>query len=164
MLGIILAATIPAISLSLILMERATNERLDRTAELMKSQTASFAKMADYFLLQSLAKLKASTTTLDIEDRKASQEMLYQIHRTSPEFLSILLIDTDGRVIAATEFGTKNITGLSVDTDTVQMPLKNEAAWLSGIQPHPGDDTTDTATISIPVNDEATADGADARR
>lgn len=155
MLGIILAATIPSISLALVLMERAANERIDRTTELMKSQTASFAKMADYFLFQSQLKLKTSATAIDMADPTDARHAVRQTHRTSPEFLSIMLIDNDGRVIAATEFGDKIISGLPVDTDYVQMTLKNKATWLSGINSHPGDDTTPTAAISVPIGDDA---------
>jgi diguanylate cyclase (GGDEF)-like protein len=155
MLGVVMAATIPAVSLALVLTERAVNEQIDHTAELMKSQTASFAKLADYFLLQSEAKLTASATVIDIENRSDTRDVINQTHRTSPEFLSIMLIDNDGRVIATTEFGEKNITELSVDTDYVQMALQTKASRLSGIKPHPGDDATPTAAISVPVSNHS---------
>jgi diguanylate cyclase (GGDEF)-like protein len=153
--GVVIAATIPAVSLALVLTERAVNEQIDHTAELMKSQTVSFAKSVDYFLLQSEAKLTASATVIDIENRSNARDVINQTHRTSPEFLSIMLIDNDGRVIATTELGEKNISELSVDTDYVQMALQTKASRLSGIKPHPGDNATPTAAISVPVSNHS---------
>jgi len=156
MLGIILAATLPAISLALVLMERTTSERLDRTADLLKSQTASFAKMADYFLDQSIADLKTSATDISVDDRDVAQESLYRFHRALPGFLSLLLVDIDGLVVASTEFGTQRVTALPVDTDYVSAPLQSGATFISDVNLHPGDDATLTAALSAPVID---ADG-----
>ncbi|MDP6415102.1 MAG: cache domain-containing protein, partial [Gammaproteobacteria bacterium] len=153
MLGIILAATLPATSLALVLTERATSERLDQTADLLKSQTNNFARMADYFLNQSLSSLKTLATEIDLSDQQQAQETIYRIHRSVPGFLSLLLIDTDGLVVAATEFGTRAISRLPIDTDYVLTPLTSGEIFLSGVHHHPGDATTVVAAFSVPVND-----------
>jgi len=153
MLGLILAATLPAISIALVLTERTTNERLDRTIDLLKSQTASIAKMTDYFIYQDISNLEKSTADIDINDRQQAQESLYRIQRSLPGFLSLLLIDKQGLVIAANEFGNQQIDALPVDTDYVQVPLETGDTFLSGIHHHPGDTSIMTVAISAPVND-----------
>jgi len=161
MLGITLAATLPAISLALVLMERTTGERLDRTADMLQSQTASFAGMADYFLDQSIANLKTSATEITLDDRDEAQESIYRIHRALPGFLSLLLVDIDGQVVVATEFGTKHITALPIDTNYVSEPLQSAATFISGVSLHPGDDLTPTAAFSVPlINDTGVVTGA----
>lgn len=154
MLGITLASTLPAISLALVLTERTTNERLHRTSDLLQSQTASFAKMTDFFLGQIIRDLQKSTTGLDVDDPQQAQEDLYRIHRASPGFLSLLLVDTEGLVIAATEFGTKKINELPVDTDYLRGPLESGETFLSGVGRHPGDQSQMTAAFSVPVNND----------
>jgi len=155
MLGIILAATLPAISVALVLTERATNERLDRTTDLLKSQTANIAGVADYFLNKSLSNLKTSAGNIHIEDRQQVQESLYRIHRTLPEFLSLLLIDTQGRILAATESGTRKMDALTPATDYVQAPLATGDTFLSGVIHLPGDPSIMTVAISAPVKDDS---------
>ncbi len=154
MLAITLASTLPAISLALVLTERTTNERLHRTADLLTSQTTSLARMTDYFLNQALSNLGAFAADLDIDDRSQAQESLYRIHRKSPGFLSLLLIGTDGQVIASTGFGNKNFDAPSVDTDYVRVPLETGQAFLSGVKHLPGDEATITAVFSVPVGND----------
>jgi len=155
MLGIILASTLPAISLALVLTERTTNERLDRTADLLKSKTASIARMADYFLYQGLSNLKASAAEINIDDQAKSKESLYRFHRALPSFLSLLLVDTNGLVVAATEFGTRNVNALPADTDYLREPLQSGDAFLSDANLHPGDESTLTTAFSVPVSDDS---------
>ena len=157
MLSITLAAMLPAISLALVLMERTANERLDRSADLMKSQAINFADMADYFLGQRIANLKASAVDIDIDigTQPEAQELLDQIHDALPKFLSLLLVDTGGFIIAATGFDTRTIDSLPVDTDYVRNPLESGAAFLSGLIHLPGNDMAEVAAISIPVKDDA---------
>lgn len=154
MLGIILAATLPAISLALVLTERTTNERLDRTVSLLKSQSTTFAKTADYFLYQGLSNLKSAAAVIDVDDRQQAKESLYQIHRTFPAFLSMMLVDTDGLVVATTEFGTKNVVALSVEMDYMREPLKAGNFFLSDVNRHPADEATMTTAFSVPVKDD----------
>ncbi len=155
MLSITLAAMLPTISLALVLMERTANERLNRSADLMKSQVTNFAGMADYFLDQRITKLEASAADidLDIEASPEAQQSLEQIYLASPGFLSLLLVDTDGLAIASAGSGTMNIEPLPVDTGYLRKPLKSGMTFLSGITHPPGNDVTTTAAISIPVKD-----------
>jgi len=153
MLAITLATTLPAISLALVLTERTTNERLHRTADLLTSQTASLARMTDYFLDQVLSNLQTSATGIDIDDRPQAQESLHRIYRATPGFLSMVLVDTAGVVIASTESGSKDFASLPANTDYVQVPLETGEAFLSGVTRHPGDETAITAAFSVPVSD-----------
>jgi len=125
MLSITLAAMLPAISLALVLMERTTNDRLDRSADLMKSQIENIASMADYFLNQRMADLKISAANITLDTPQAAQESLDRIHRASPGYLSLLFVDTGGFVIAASGVGTKKIDSLPSDTDYVRIPQES---------------------------------------
>lgn len=155
LLGIILAATLPAISLALALTDRATSERLDRTAILLKSQTASFARMANYFQYQSISTLKKTADTIDVNDRKQATEELYKLYRSLPGFLSMVLVDTKGKVVAMTEFGTNSVNELSPDADYIRRPLDTGRTFISGVSRHPGDESSFTAAFSVPVSDDA---------
>ena len=153
--GVVLAATIPAIALALVLMDRAVSERRDRTAELMKSQTASFAKMADYFLFQSKSKLKATATVIDTEILAEVRDALHRMHRSSPEFLSLTLTDSDGRVTVTTAGNHQDVSVPSADPDSAWTALEEKTTQLSDRMHYPGDGTTPTAAISVPVGDDA---------
>jgi diguanylate cyclase (GGDEF)-like protein len=153
MLSIILAATLPAISLALVLMERTTNDQLDHTADLLKSQTVNFARMADYFQNQNIENLKILAADLSIDDPSKAEESLHRYQRKSQAFHSVLLVDTEGLIVAGTEFGATPINALSLDMDYVREPLKSKQAFLSGVESHPGDAATSTAVISIPIQD-----------
>jgi diguanylate cyclase (GGDEF)-like protein len=109
--------------------------------------------MADYFLQQSLSSLKTLATEIDMGDQQQTQETLYRIHRSLPGFVSLLLIDTEGLVVAATEFGSRTISKLPLDTDYVLTPLTSGDTFLSGVNHHPGDPAKIVAAFSVPVND-----------
>ncbi len=155
MLAITLASTLPAISLALVLTERTTNERLHRTADLLTSQTVSLARMTDYFLDQALSNLDTYASHISIDDPQQAQESLNRIHQGSPGFLSMALIETTGRVIASTKFGTNVLDTLPIDTDYVRVPLETGKTFLSGVYRHPEDSAIATAVFSAPVADDA---------
>ncbi len=155
MLGITLASTLPAISLALVLTERTTSERLERTADLLKYQATNIARTADYFLYQYFAELETTAAGIEPADLTDAAQILDQAHRAMPQFLSLMLVDDSGRVIAATPFGQTEAESLPTDAEYVHTPLTSGQGFFSDAEPHPNDPDTTTVAISVPIAADA---------
>ncbi len=151
LLGIILASTLPAISLALVLTERTTNEKLNQTAELLASRTTSTAKIADYFLYMYSSELLTSAASIKLNNQDQAEASLHKIQSELPYSHSLQVIDKNGLTIAATQFGTKSLASLPADTDYVREPLKTGKIFFSDAIPHPADAATTSVAISIPI-------------
>lgn len=155
MLGITLASTLPAISLALVLTERTTSERLERTADLLRYQATNIAQTADYFLYRYFAELETTAADIDLADLTDAARIVDQAHRSMSQFLSLMIVDDSGRVIAATPFGQTAAESLPNDAEYVRTPLSSGTGFFSGAMPHPDDPATTTVAISAPIGTRA---------
>jgi diguanylate cyclase (GGDEF)-like protein len=160
--GFILVATLPAISLALMLSERTIEERLDRTGVALKSQAVTTAQFADYFLETLTKNLTAIATQLqpdfganaDIVSRR-----LVVFHDSNPGFKTIMLLDLDGRVGPASrsvdrQAETFELPGESfADREYFRNVIDTGDVFLSDALNDPLLDQATVAVVSAPLID-----------
>ena len=167
LVGFMLAAMLPAISLALVLSERAANQRMEHTATILISQAASIAGLSDFFLRRYIGDLTESALQFgsdfeNTDDGLASR--LLELHRGQPGLALMLIADDNGRILASTKLtATKNgeqqvrivplpdrlLDGQRILTE----PLATGAAYLSDGIRHPHVAATIAAAISVPIAD-----------
>jgi len=159
-LGFILAGTLPAISLALMLSERTTDERLERTAVILESQARSISAFADYFLEKSATELDSLAQQLKpvIDERPGSVgEILQRAHPGRPGFRMLIAADTSGSVLAATKLvnqqaGIFPVPVVSItDRDYFKQPLETGSIYRSDMIQDPALDSAPTAVVSVPI-------------
>jgi len=159
-LGFILAGTLPAISLALVLSERTTDERLERTAIILQSQARNISAFADYFLQKSAANLDSLAQQLNPaadDGSKAIAEILQRSHPGTPGFKMLIAADTSGSVLAATRMVDRQAgifpepVASIADRDYFDQPMKTGSIYRSEMINDPALDSAPTAVVSVPI-------------
>ncbi len=167
--GFMLAATLPAISLALVLSERTTNERLEHTATILKSQAVSIANLTDFFVHRYITDLTESAQLFDTNFETADADLtnhLLELHRGQPQMALMMIADDSGRILASTKIATTTNGGQQVTILPIPdlslageryfaEPLATGAPFISGGVRHPQIDAPIAAAISVPIPDSA---------
>ena len=160
-LGFVLAGTLPAISLALVMSERATDERLERGALILTSQARNIAAFADYFLRRSatdLASLEQQVALGADDNSEPIADHLERYHRGIPGWDMLIVADLNGAVVATTRFIDQQAHIVpnpleSVDDRTYfQEPLNSGQAYFSDLISDPALGSDALALVSVPVN------------
>jgi diguanylate cyclase (GGDEF)-like protein len=158
---LILATTIPAISLAMVLSEHASHERLNEVARTLEGQTSGVSRVMDFLIEGSVSALNGAARqlagdqqleTLDTNNRLVAQ------HRSLKLFRKILIADQSGRIIAA----TLDIDGnpqviraaqdLLIEKSYYQQPALNGMPFVSKVLQDPQLSTDTTVAISVPIS------------
>ena len=164
LVGFILTATLPAISLALVLSERTTSERLEHTAKFIIAQANSIAGQSDLYLGQMVTDLNHSGNQFkfnSIDNASTPGTRLLELHQNLPAFLLLIAADKNGNVVASTRQSDRRFSILPIPATPVAgksyftQPMMTGTPYISaGIQ-HPQLDTAIAAAISIPMTDDA---------
>jgi len=162
MLGFVLAGTLPAISLALVMSERTTDGRLERSALILTSQARSIAALADYFLRRAAVNLATIETQMGLGPEDSSEligERLARYHRGEPRWNMLIAADLDGSVIATTRFAddqariVPNPLASVKDRNYFQEPLRSARVHFSDLIGDPALDPEALALVSVPISD-----------
>ncbi|NND36030.1 MAG: cache domain-containing protein, partial [Gammaproteobacteria bacterium] len=164
LVAFVLATTLPAISLALVLSERATNERLETTSTILRSQAETIGSLADFFLQRYLVELtdaanrvRPSLAAGDGEVADTIVDPLIRVHQNMQGIRAMLVADRQGDIVATTRQ-----TGDSIETSTetspadpakeyVTRPLETGEAYISDGIRKPGSDGPLVTAISVPI-------------
>jgi diguanylate cyclase (GGDEF)-like protein len=165
-LALVLAATLPAISLALVLSERTSHERLENVAMTLTGQASGIARVTDFFMdkatsgltgaARHLARIPATETDL-------LGEQLIRHHRGQRAFKTLLLVDTNGRVIVASSQvdGQPQLfpgpSGTLKDQVYFQQPMLSGLPFVSEVLHDTELSSESTIAVSVPMSD---ADGS----
>lgn len=161
-LGFVLAGTLPAISLALVMSERTTDGRLERSALILTSQTRNIADLANYFLSRSAADLAALDQQINLEpdsDGKYVANRLAEYHSRIPRWDMLIAADLTGSVVATTKLIDKqahivpNPLASIDDRNYFQEPLRNQKVYFSDLISDPALDAGSLTMVSVPIND-----------
>ena len=166
LLGFVLVATLPAISLALVLSERTTNERLETTSTILTSQAETIVGMADFFLQRYVNEL--TDAARKIQPRLANPDPsveapMLQIHQMTTGILLMIAADASGQVVATTQKTGATVAASDVHAHTTlnkeyfTLPLRTGAPYISGGLKDPEGRFPLAAAISVPIMD---SDGA----
>jgi len=168
LVAFVLATTLPLISLALVLSERATNERLETTATILRSQAETIGGLADFFLQGYLAELTDAASQVRPSLASGGNAVaativdpLIKVHRNMRGIRVMLVTDRQGRIVATTRQ-----TGESIETSTtmvpanpakefVTRPLETGEAYISDGLKKPGGDGPLVTAISVPILDDS---------
>jgi diguanylate cyclase (GGDEF)-like protein len=161
-LTLILVATLPAVSLALLLSESASHTHLNDIAKTLGGQTSNVSRVMDYLIEGSAAALHDAARqlardepleSLDINNRLVAQ------HRDLKLFRKILVADQNGRVIATTlnidgnPQAFRQTQGLLMEKPYYQQPALNGLPFVSDVLQDPELSTDPTVAISVPISD-----------
>ncbi|MFQ5636092.1 MAG: diguanylate cyclase, partial [Gammaproteobacteria bacterium] len=160
LLGFVLAATLPAISLALVLSERATNERLESTAAMLKSQGESAAEMTDFFLQRYVAELDDTARAIQPrlgESSTAVEQPMKQAHQMMTNIGLVMAVDESGLVIATTRKTGSTIESSHAHDQTrlredyFLQPVQTGEPYVSNGLRDPNHPSLLSAAISVPI-------------
>ena len=162
LVGFVLAATLPAISLALVLSERTTSERLDTTSTILTSQAETIVGMADFFLQRYINELTDAASAiqplLTAGDDSITQPMI-DVHQMTTGILLMIAADADGRVIATTRKTAEAVIATDVHAATTLRkdyfvePMRTGTPYISDGLSDPEGRFPLAAAISVPVFD-----------
>jgi diguanylate cyclase (GGDEF)-like protein len=161
-LGFVLAGTLPAISLALVMSERATDGRLERSALILSAQAKNIADLANYFLSRSAADLGALDQQLRIgpdSDAESFANFLVQYHRRVPRWDMLIAADQNGSVLATTKLVDKqahivpNPLNSVADRNYFRAPIDNQKVYFSDLVSDPALGAVGLTMVSVPIND-----------
>ncbi len=104
-IALLLVATLPAISLALVLSERASRQRIERVAASLQIETDRTARTLDFLLETTRAGVVALAQHIERAGALTPDAALHQLqlhHVAAPGMESMLLVDREGAVVAAT--------------------------------------------------------------
>lgn len=169
LLGYVLVATLPVISLALVLSERTTNERLETTSTILTSQAESIAGIADSLMQRYVNELTDAARI--IQPRLTNPDLpvetpMLQVHRMTTGIMSMIAADTSGRVVATTQKAGDTIVASEVHALTnlneeyFTAPLRTGEPYISGRLEDPAGRFPIAAAIGVPIVDaDATVSG-----
>jgi diguanylate cyclase (GGDEF)-like protein len=161
-LGFVLAGTLPAISLALVMSERTTDGRLERSALILTAQAQNIADLANYFLSRSAADLGSLGRQMNLgpdSNTESVANRLEEYHRQVPRWDMLIAADLSGSVIATTRLlGAEakvipNPLESIADRTYFQGPLQNQKVHFSDLISDPKLDTQAVTTVSVPLSD-----------
>lgn len=158
-MALTLVATLPAISLALVLTERTSHDSIDRATQLLAGQADGMMANADYFIARHTNGLVALARDLEpyIEDRIEVASVLRQYHTSYRSLGLVLAIDPTGQALGATQRiddrpetfpGTRESLAAR---EFFRQPLKTGLPYISEgiIDSALGDEAT--VAISVPI-------------
>jgi diguanylate cyclase (GGDEF)-like protein len=154
-----LVATLPAISLALVLTERTSHESIDRATQLLAGQADGMMHNADYFIARHTNGLVALARAVEpyVEDRIEVANALRRFHTSYRSLGLLLAIDPTGQTLGATQRindmpetfpGTQESLA---ERDFVRQPLETGRPYISAgtVDGALGDEAT--VAISVPI-------------
>ncbi len=103
LLGLVLAATLPAISLALVLSERSTHEQLERNATLLQSSADTIASNTGYILNMVSNSIEDLAIQLQGQVNQPTRHLsgwMTSVHGKYASFRSLVVVNRSGEVIA----------------------------------------------------------------
>ena len=158
---LILATTLPALSLALVLSEYSSHERLNDLARMLDAQSSGVSRVIDFLIEGSVSELNGAARelgrdqqleTLDINNRLVAQ------HRGLNLFGKLTVANLNGRIVASTLDIDGNPQSFRVSEDLLidkpyyQQPALNGLPFISGLLEDPDLSTNATVAISVPIN------------
>ncbi len=161
-LGLVLAASLPAISLALVLAERSTHERLERDAILLQSNADTIARNTGYILQMVSRSMEDLASRLkDQVDRPTTHlaGWVTSIHEKFSSFRSLVVVNQAGQAVA----GSSMINGrLRVfdrpsqpftERDFFTIPFATQKTFISDAMRDPALGNQPVMIIAVPVAD-----------
>jgi diguanylate cyclase (GGDEF)-like protein len=165
-LGFVLAGTLPAISLALVMSERTTDGRLERSALILTAQAQNIADLANFFLSRMAADLGGLDQRMNLgptSEPESIANQLAQYHRQFPRWDILIAANQSGSVVATTrlvdeqvEIVPSPLPSIS-DRNYFREPLQTGNIHFSDLISDPAIDAGSLALISVPATDR---DGA----
>ncbi len=140
MTSLVMVATLPLISLALVLAERSAEQQFARVAAGLRAGATDLAAATDHILdkhLSGMVSLAAHIESKGSVDRSSLEAWIMAHHATNRGFITMLAADRDGRVIAATTLAdgipqvfTHGVGGIS-DREYFRQPLLTGRPFVS---------------------------------
>lgn len=160
LLGFVLVATLPAMSLGLVLSDRATNERLEAASTQLTTHAETLADTTEFFLQHHIAELGDAAAA--IQPRLADpdlpiEEPMIAAHRVATGMLLMTAADTSGRVIATTRKSGDRVEASGARQQTMLRksyftePMRTGEPFISGGLQDPEGKLPLAAAIGVPI-------------
>lgn len=165
-LAFALAATLPALSLALVLADRTTGTRIEAAATILQLQGESAAKFANNVLARYASELSDAAREIapvDSSGDPSVEAAMIRAQQRLADLSALFLTDETGRILASTVSRDGRIearatrVGEILTDDYVVQPLRSGEPFVSDGIPNPERDGARSAAIAVPVFD---GDGA----
>jgi diguanylate cyclase (GGDEF)-like protein len=159
-LGFVLAGTLPAISLTMVLSERASDERMERTALMLGSEARNIAGIADYFLQKAAGDLDAMGQHVmrgAIGDPANIAARLREAPGNNPGFQTIMVLDGSGAPVTTMKMGNREFEIIPNRIESVGereyflQPMENGERFFSPMIEEPALYHEPTTIVSVPL-------------
>lgn len=159
-LALTLVAALPAVSLALVLSERASHQRIERAATGLQAQADDISHSVGYLVADAHSALAGVANHIRRSgdySPAAIGRWLQLHHATQPGLRSMLAVSRDGAVVAATVRRGNEIRpygGSAIQiaaTDPLRAALKAEAPFVSGAVHDPLRRALPAVLVSVPV-------------
>lgn len=156
LIGFVLAATVPAVALALVLAERAAGQRLAAASLLLTAEAEALANRTEAFLDRAVAQLTGVAAVIPREPGDHAVEIqapLLNTYRSLTGAYLIMVADTEGRVVASARRpgGAVDTGRFEAAADYFSQPLLGGEPYVSDQIPGPTDGDPRSAAIGVPI-------------